>query len=286
MNEAVEAGVLYVVATPIGNRADISQRALAVLGGVDLIAAEDTRHSGRLLQHYHIERQILALHEHNERQRAAEVVTRLQQGQSVALISDAGTPLISDPGYHLVRLAREAGIKVVPVPGPNAMIAALSAAGLPSDRFIFEGFLPSKSAARQKRLQALADEPRTLIFYEAPHRLLETLGDMVAVFGAQRHVVLARELSKTFETIKGAPAGELLAWVGGDPDQQKGEMVLLVKGREATDSEEVSAEARRILKILLDELPLSQASALAAKITGSKKKPLYQLGLTLGSGNP
>lgn len=277
----VESGVLYVVATPIGNLADISQRALGVLEGVDLIAAEDTRHSGRLLQQYHITTKTLALHDHNERDRAPDVVARLSQGKSVALISDAGTPLISDPGFHLVRLAREAGIRVVPVPGPSAMLAALSAAGLPSDRFVFEGFLPSKGTARKKRLEAMAAESRTAIFYEAPHRLLDTLADMVAVFGAERHVVLARELTKTFETIKGDAVGALQQWVSADPNQEKGEIVLLVKGLEMGDSEEGLAEAQRVLTILMAELPLSQASALAAKITGTKKKPLYQLGLRL-----
>lgn len=281
MNESVEAGVLYVVATPIGNLADVSQRALDVLAGVDFIAAEDTRHSGRLLQHYQITTKTLALHDHNERDRAPDVVARLSRGKSIALISDAGTPLISDPGFHLVRLAREQGVRVVPIPGASAMVAALSAAGLPSDRFVFEGFLPSKGVARKKRLEALAPESRTTIFYEAPHRLLDTLTDMAAVFGEERHVVLAREITKTFETIKGDAVGVLRQWVSNDPNQQKGEIVLLVKGLEADDSEEVTAEAQRILKLLLAELPLSQASALAAKITGVRKKPLYQLGLRL-----
>jgi len=281
MNQLVEAGVLYVVATPVGNLADISQRALAVLAGVDLIAAEDTRHSGRLLQQYQITSKTLALHDHNERDRAPDVVARLTQGKSVALISDAGTPLISDPGFHLVRLARESGIKVVPVPGASAMVAALSVAGLPSDRFVFEGFLPSKGTARKKRLETMEAETRTLIFYEAPHRLLATLADMVSVFGTDRHVVLARELTKTFETIKGNNVAALLEWVSDDPDQQKGEMVLLVAGTSAKEDDAPDNEAQRILKILLDELPLSQASALAAKITGGKKKPLYQLGLSL-----
>lgn len=281
INESVKAGVLYVVATPIGNLADISQRALAVLAGVDLIAAEDTRHSGRLFQQYQITCKTLALHDHNERDRAPDVVARLAQGKSVALISDAGTPLISDPGFHLVRLARESGIDVVPVPGASAMVAALSVAGLPSDRFVFEGFLPSKSIARKKRLEAMSAETRTMIFYEAPHRLLDTLADMVAVFGAGHHVVLARELTKTFETIRGDAVAGLLEWARHDPDQQKGEIVLLVGGVSAVTSDAPDGEAQRILKILLDELPLSQASALAAKITGGKKKPLYQLGLSL-----
>lgn len=278
---AVESGTLYVVATPIGNLADVSQRALDVLAAVDFIAAEDTRHSGRLLQQYQITTKMLALHDHNERDRAPDVVERLLQGKSAALISDAGTPLVSDPGFHLVRLAREQGIKVVPIPGASAMLAALSVAGLPSDRFVFEGFLPSKGTARKKRLEAMAVESRTLIFYEAPHRLQDTLTDMVDVFGADRYVVLARELTKTFETIKGDAVGNLLSWAKNDPDQQKGEMVLLVKGLDSEVDNTNEQEAQRILKILIKELPLSQASALAAKITGTRKKPLYQFGLSL-----
>ncbi len=278
---SVDKGVLYVVATPIGNLADVSQRALEVLAAVDIIAAEDTRHSGRLLQQYQITSKTLALHDHNERDRAPDVIQRLAQGKSVALISAAGTPLISDPGFHLVRLAHEQGFKVVPVPGASAMLAALSVAGLPSDRFVFEGFLPSKSSARKKRLEDVAAESRTLIFYEAPHRLLDTLADMVDVFGADRYVVLARELTKTFETIKGDVVGDLLNWVNNDPNQQKGEMVLLVKGLESGVDDSSEQEAQRTLKILLAELPLSQASSLAAKITGTRKKPLYQFGLSL-----
>ena len=283
--EIIEPGTLYVVATPIGNLGDITQRALQVLAGVDIIAAEDTRHSARLLQQFQIATRTLALHDHNERDRAPDVLARLAQGKSVALISDAGTPLISDPGFHLVRLAREQGFKVVPIPGVSAMAAALSVAGLPSDRFVFEGFLPSKQTARRKRLEAMAVESRTLIFYEAPHRLLDTLTDMAEVFGADRYVVLARELTKTFETIKGDAVGPLLAWVRDDADQQKGEVVLLVHGQTIDSNSEKEAEARRILKILLEELPLSQASALAAKITGTRKKPLYQFGLSLTEQN-
>ena len=278
---AIEKGILYVVATPIGNLADISQRALEILAAVDIIAAEDTRHSGHLLQQFQITTKTLALHDHNERDRAPDVMQRLSQGKNVALISDAGTPLISDPGYHLVRLAHEQGFKVAPIPGASAMLAALSAAGLPSDRFVFEGFLPSKSLARKKRLEVLAVESRTLIFYEAPHRILETLTDMVDVFGADRYVILARELTKTFETIKGDVVADLLLWAKNDPDQQKGEMVLLVKGLETEANLSNEQEARRILKILLVDLSLSQASALAAKITGTRKKPLYQFGLSL-----
>lgn len=278
---AVEKGALYVVATPIGNLADMTERAIQVLSEVDVVAVEDTRHTSRLLQHYQIATPTLALHEHNERERAPGLVDRLLKGESVALVSDAGTPLVSDPGFHLVRLAREQGVRVVPVPGASAMLAALSVSGLPSDRFVFEGFLPAKGAARKKHLEALVREPRTLIFYEAPHRLLDTLSDMQDVFGEQRFVVLARELTKTFETIRGDNLKDLLEWIQSDVHQQKGEIVLLVHGFATEGGEDSEAEGRRVLKLLLEELPLSQASALAAKISGSKKKPLYQYGLTL-----
>ena len=277
----VEKGTLYVVATPIGNLGDITQRALEILTNVDVIAVEDTRHSGRLMQQFQIETPMVALHEHNERDQAPKLVERLSKGESLAMISDAGTPLVSDPGYHLVRLAREQGIRVVPIPGASAMLAALSVSGLPSDRFVFEGFLPSKSSARQKRLELLASDPRTLIFYEAPHRLLETLADMGEVLGQQRYVVLARELTKTFETIRGDTVENLLNWATSDVNQQKGEIVLLVHGKASVEDEEIEAEGKRVLSILLEELPLSQASALAAKITGNKKKTLYQFGLSL-----
>lgn len=278
----IKTGVLYVVATPIGNLEDITQRALAVLASVDAIAAEDTRHSSRLLKHYQIGTPMVAFHEHNEREQAPKLVDRIMKGESIALISDAGTPLVSDPGYHLVRLARNQDIKVVPIPGASAMLAALSVSGLPSDRFVFEGFLPSKSGARHKRLSALVDESRTLIFYEAPHRLLETLTDMGEAFGSQRYIVLARELTKTFETIRGDTIGGLVDWVANDSSQQKGEIVLLVHGKpveESSDQQEVLGQ--RILVVLLEELPLSQASALAAKISGAKKNGLYQYGLSL-----
>jgi 16S rRNA (cytidine1402-2'-O)-methyltransferase len=278
--DPTHAGVLYVVATPIGNLDDISARALRVLREVKLIAAEDTRHSQRLLQHFGIETPLAPCHEHNEREQGGRFITRLLDGDDVALISDAGTPLISDPGFHLVRQARAAGIRVVPVPGPSALIAALSAAGLPSDRFIFEGFLPAKAAARRARLEALREEPRTLIFYEAPHRLLESLEAMKDVFGAERPVVLARELTKTFETLKDLPLGELCAWVAADANQQRGECVLLVGGWQAPEGEEmVTAEALRILDLLLGELPLKRAAALAAEITGVRKNLLYQVAL-------
>ncbi len=276
----VVAGTLYVVATPIGNLDDISARALRILSEVALIAAEDTRHSIRLLQHFGIATPLAACHEHNERDQGGRFLAKLQAGEDVALISDAGTPLISDPGYHLVRAARAAGVRVVPVPGACALIAALSAAGLPSDRFSFEGFLPAKTVGRQARLQQVAEDSRTLIFYEAPHRILECLADMRDVFGADRPAVLGRELTKTFETLKGLPLGELHDWVAADSNQQRGECVVLVAGWQAPEGDEaVNGEALRVLDLLLGELPLKRAAALAAEITGVRKNLLYQVAL-------
>ncbi|UCL88236.1 16S rRNA (cytidine(1402)-2'-O)-methyltransferase [Pseudomonas sp. HS-18] len=273
-------GTLYVVATPIGNLDDISARALKVLADVALIAAEDTRHSVRLLQHFGIQTPLAACHEHNEREQGGRFLTKLQAGEDVALISDAGTPLISDPGYHLVRQARAAGIPVVPVPGACALIAALSAAGLPSDRFVFEGFLPAKAAGRRGRLEALVDEPRTLIFYEAPHRVLECIEDMVAIFGDERPALLARELTKAFETLKGLPLRELREFVASDSNQQRGECVLLVAGKPAPEGDEtVDAHTLRVLDLLLAEMPIKRAAALAAEITGARKNQLYQIAL-------
>tara|TARA_R110000850_G_scaffold102467_2_gene211672 strand:+ start:3035 stop:3886 length:852 start_codon:yes stop_codon:yes gene_type:complete len=277
---ATSTGSLFIVATPIGNLQDMTPRALEVLSRVGLIAAEDTRHSGRLLQHFGIATPTTACHDHNERDKSARLVERMLAGEDMALISDAGTPLISDPGYHLVRAAREAGVRVCPIPGPCALVAALSAAGLPSDRFAFEGFLPAKASGRRQRLQALAAEPRTWMLYEAPHRLLECLEDMRDILGPERQVVLARELTKTFETIRGAPVGELVEWVRSDSDQQRGECVLVVEAMPARDEEAgLDPEAERVLAVLLEELPVKQAAALAAKITGQKKNRLYQLAL-------
>ncbi|QUE76910.1 16S rRNA (cytidine(1402)-2'-O)-methyltransferase [Stutzerimonas stutzeri] len=277
-NSAV--GTLYVVATPIGNLEDVSARALRVLAEVALIAAEDTRHSARLLQHFGIATPLAACHEHNERDEGGRFIKRLLAGDDVALISDAGTPLISDPGYHLVRQARSAGIRVVPLPGACALIAALSAAGLPSDRFIFEGFLPAKQAARRARLELLREEPRTVIFYEAPHRILESLEDLEAVFGPERPAVLARELTKTFETLQGLPLGELRSWVAADSNQQRGECVLVVGGWQAPQGDDaIDQNARRVLRLLLAEMPVKRAAAVAAEITGIRKNLLYQLAL-------
>ena len=279
------SGTLYVVATPIGNLDDMSARALKVLSDGALIAAEDTRHSIRLMQHFGIGTPLAACHEHNEREEGSRFLAKLLAGEDVALISDAGTPLISDPGYHLVRQVRAAGIAVVPVPGPCALIAALSAAGLPSDRFIFEGFLPAKAVGRRARLEQVREEPRTLIFYEAPHRILECLEDMERVFGGARQALLARELTKTFETLKGLALSELRAFVEADSNQQRGECVVLVAGWTAPEAEEaVSTEVMRVLDLLLAELPLKRAAALAAEITGVRKNLLYQVALEKQKG--
>lgn len=275
------AGTLYVVATPIGNLEDMTPRAVRTLSEADLIAAEDTRHSGRLLRHFGISTRTEAIHEHNERSQVPRLVEFLKGGKSIAFITDAGTPLVSDPGFHLVRAVRQAGIRVVPVPGACAAIAALSVAGLPSDRFVFEGFPPAKSAARRAVFEKLREEGRTLIFYESPHRILESLKDMSEVFGPGREAMLARELTKQFETLRAGGLEELLEWVGRDADQQLGEFVILIHGVPRAEREAVDEEAGRVLKILLDELPVSQAAALAARITGLKKNKLYEYALTL-----
>lgn len=274
----ISASTLYVVPTPIGNLGDITHRALEVLKSVDLIAAEDTRHTGLLLQHFAINARLFALHDHNEQQKADQLLAKLQEGQSIALVSDAGTPLINDPGYHLVRRCREAGIRVVPLPGACAATTALCAAGVASDRFCYEGFLPAKTKGRKDTLMALAEEPRTLIFYESTHRLLESLQDMVTVWGPQRYVVLARELTKTWESIHGAPVGELLAWVQEDEVRRRGEMVLIVEGHKAQE-DALPLEALRTLALLQKELPLKKAAALAAEIHGVKKNALYKYAL-------
>ena len=268
------AGTLHVVATPIGNLADLSPRALDTLRAVDAICAEDTRHTRHLLAHFGIEKPLLALHEHNEAEVAGRLVARLAAGDSLALVSDAGTPLVSDPGYRLVRAAREAGIRVSPVPGPSAIIAALSVAGLPSDRFAFEGFLPAKSGARRERLAALAGETRTLVFYESSHRIAEALADARAAFGDDRRAVLARELTKLFETVLDGGLSELQARVEADPNQRKGEFVLLVQGA-GEDADARIAEGRRVYALLAAELKPSLAAKLAAEITGAPRKALY-----------
>lgn len=271
---------LYIVATPIGNLGDFSARAIETLQNVDQIAAEDTRHSRKLLNHFNITTPLLSLHEHNETARSKFLLECLKKNQSIALISDAGTPLISDPGYCLVKLACEQGIPIIPIPGPCALITALSASGLVCDQFIFEGFLPGKSVSRQKELKNLLYETRTLIFYEAPHRIQELIDDMLTVFGPLRYVVLARELTKTYETIYGNNLEQLKIWLNQDKNQQRGEFVVLVKGAKlsATHSE---IETKRILQLLLNDLPIKQATSLAAKITHEKKNKLYALALAL-----
>ncbi len=275
-NVILEKGALYVVATPIGNLGDLSHRAIEVLHGVTVIAAEDTRHTRRLLQQYEISTDCLALHEHNESKVTASLLLRMQQGDSIALVSDAGTPLLSDPGYHLVREATTVGLRVIPVPGPSAIMAALSAAGLPTDRFCFEGFLPNKSVARCRRLEALRQVPVTLVFFEAPHRILATLADMRSIFGADRQAVMARELTKTFETFLRGSLEEIYQQVNGDQNQQKGEIVMLVHGARPVERSELDPETERVLNTLLRDLPVKQAAALTAEITGVKKNLLYQ----------
>lgn len=274
-----EVPTLYIVPTPIGNLGDITQRAIEVLSNVDLIAAEDTRHTGKLLSHFNIQTKTYALHDHNEQQKAQVLVDKLLAGHSIALVSDAGTPLISDPGYHLVTQCRQAGVKVVPLPGACAVITALSASGLPSDRFSFEGFLPAKSKGRKDKFLEIAKVERTCVFYESPHRILDSLADMLDILGPEREVVLARELTKTFETIQGMPLGELVEWVKADENQQRGEMALLIHGYRSNEEETLPEEATRTLAILTKELPLKKAAALAAEIYNLKKNALYKWGL-------
>jgi 16S rRNA (cytidine1402-2'-O)-methyltransferase len=276
----VESGTLYIVATPIGNLTDISQRALDVLTHVDIIACEDTRHTQRLLSTYSIKNKTLSLHDHNERQRQDYVATLLQEGKSIALVSDAGTPLISDPGFHLVRHCRQLNLKVSPIPGACAAIAALSVAGLPTDRFSFEGFLPSKTGARQATLANLLEEPRTMVFYDAPRRAIDTVEDIVKVLGGDRLVVISRELTKTFETIHSDTAENLLAWLNEDPNQLKGEMVLIIEGNKI-DPNAIPAKAIDTLKLLLEEMKPKKACAITAEIYGVKKNALYEIALSL-----
>ncbi len=268
------AGTLFIVATPIGNLADLSPRALETLRQVAAVCAEDTRRSGQLLAHFGVERPLIALHEHNEDALAQRIVARLQAGESLALVSDAGTPLVSDPGYRVVRAARAAGIPVSPVPGACAAIAALSVAGLPSDRFVFEGFLPAKASARRDHLAALAGESRTLVFYESSHRIAESLADMRAAFGDERPAVLARELTKLFETVLDGNLRELLRRVETDDNQRKGEFVVIVQGA-GEDADAQIAEGRRVYALLNAHLPPSAAAKLAAEITGAPRKALY-----------
>ena len=270
---------LYIVATPIGNLGDISFRAVEILKNVDIIAAEDTRHSARLMQHLDIGTPMMAYHDHSSDFQIDKMLTALGEGKSIALISDAGTPLISDPGFRLVHCVREKGFAVVPVPGACAVIAALCASGLPSDRFSFEGFSPAKSAARRTIYENVKLDARTLIYYESPHRILDALEDMLCVFGDQRRIVLAREITKTYETFLDGYIGDVLDKLRADQNQQRGEMVILIAGYDAPKQADISPQTEQMMRILLDELPVKQAASLAAKITGDKKNKLYQWAL-------
>ncbi|WP_440996885.1 16S rRNA (cytidine(1402)-2'-O)-methyltransferase [Arhodomonas sp. SL1] len=269
------SGRLYVVATPIGNLGDITGRAVETLGAVARIAAEDTRHTARLLSHLGIRRPLISLHEHNEPARIERIAAALAAGEDVALVSDAGTPLISDPGFRLVRTLRERGYPVVPIPGPSSIIAALSVAGLPSDRFVYEGFLPAKATARRRRLEALAAETRTLVLLEAAHRIEYALADLAAVFGAERECCLARELTKRFETVRLGTLGELAAWVADDPEQRRGELVLVVRGAETVIAE-TTVSTTRLLEALVAEMPPRRAARLVARLTGESANQLYR----------
>jgi 16S rRNA (cytidine1402-2'-O)-methyltransferase len=271
---ATKPGTLYVVATPIGNLGDLSQRAREVLAAVDAICAEDTRHTQPLLTAFGIDKPLVALHEHNEAEQAGKLVARLQAGQSLALVSDAGTPLVSDPGYRFVREVRAAGLSVSPIPGACAAIAALSVAGIPSDRFCFEGFLPAKASARRERLQALARETRTLVFYESSHRIEESLVDFIGAFGAEREAIVGRELTKLFETVIGDTLATILEKVRADENQRKGEFVLVVRGCE-DDAAAILVEGKRLYAKLAEHLSPSQAAKLAAELSGASRKALY-----------
>ncbi len=274
----MKQGVLYIIATPIGNLSDISQRAIDVLANVDLIAAEDTRHSRHLLSHFQIATPLVAYHDHNEQSQTPQLVEKLQSGLSIALISDAGTPLLSDPGYRLVKAAHDQRIRVSPIPGACAAIAALSASGLATDQFCFAGFPPARTAARRQFYEVFKQQPQSVIFYESSHRILDSLRDLCAVVGEQREVLLARELTKTFETLRRSPLGELVDWVAGDENQRKGEFVLIQAAADAQPDEH-RVQVETVLDVLMSELPLKQASALTARITGAKKNQVYKMAL-------
>jgi 16S rRNA (cytidine1402-2'-O)-methyltransferase len=272
---------LYVVATPIGNLRDVSLRALDILKSVDVVAAEDTRVTARLLNHYGIAKKMIALHEHNEKRVVPQVLALLAAGRSAALVSDAGTPAISDPGAQLVAAAIDAGFRVTPIPGANAAVTALSAAGLAAPHFLFYGFLPARAAERKRELAELRGLPYALVFYEAPHRVADCIGDLHAAFGDARRIVIARELTKMFETIHACPLAEAAAWIEDNADRRKGEFVLILEGQPVSRSGDDQARTQKVLEILLAEVPLKQAVALATKITGGKKNELYELALKL-----
>jgi 16S rRNA (cytidine1402-2'-O)-methyltransferase len=276
----MQVGTFYVVATPIGNLADLTERAKQVLTSVDVIACEDTRHTAKLLQHLGLRKPLLSVHEHNERERVEQIARHLEQGQSMALVSDAGTPLISDPGYPLVQALRARGLHVSPVPGVSAIITALSAAGLPTDRFTFEGFLPHKSGAKREKLLAQEQEARTLVYYESKHRILDTLEVMAEVFGAERQACVARELTKTFETFYHGTLPDILSQLQADADQQKGEFVVMIAGNpDPAPASEV--DSNKLFRLLLAELPPKKAAAIIADLTGENKKELYQKALEM-----
>ncbi|MEZ0318176.1 MAG: 16S rRNA (cytidine(1402)-2'-O)-methyltransferase [Methylophilaceae bacterium] len=270
-----------MVATPIGNLQDITLRALDILRSVDAIAAEDTRHTSHLLSHFAIQKKLIAVHEHNEHKSAEILLARLQAGESIALVTDAGTPGISDPGAIVVDVLRDAGVHVVPIPGASAVIAALSASGITATGFSFIGFLPASGAQRRKTLEVLKAHTDTLVFYEAPHRIVECVADLATVLGSERRITIARELTKTFETFHRCALGEAQAWLESDSNQQRGEFVLLVEAAPAKEESAISDETVRILKLLLADMPLKQAVKLAAEITGVKKNLIYEFALKL-----
>jgi 16S rRNA (cytidine1402-2'-O)-methyltransferase len=277
-------GILYVVATPIGNLGDITLRALEVLKNVDAIAAEDTRHTSGLLAHFGISKKLIAVHQHNEQQSADALIASLQEGDSIALVTDAGTPAVSDPGAIVVAAVRAAGLKVVPIPGASALTAALSASGISENGFTFIGFLPASSGGRKKAMQALLAHPYTLAFYEAPHRIIEFMESALEVFGAERRLFVARELTKTFETFFSGTTSDAKKWLLSDANQQRGEFVILLESMPDNAIEGINEGEERVLKMLLAELPLKQAVKLAAEITGAKKNMLYDFALELKSG--
>ncbi|MDI1309817.1 MAG: 16S rRNA (cytidine(1402)-2'-O)-methyltransferase [Methylotenera sp.] len=281
MSAVTLVGTLYVVATPIGNLGDMTIRGLETLKTVDAIAAEDTRHTSGLLSHFGISKKLIAVHEHNEHQSAEKLLTQLKAGENIALVTDAGTPGISDPGAVVVNLVRQAGVKVVPIPGASAVIAALSASGITQNGFHFHGFLPASGAARRKVLESLKSQTVTLVFYEAPHRIVECVEDLANVLGNERRLTFARELTKTFETFYTCAAGDASAWLQADTNQQRGEFVLLVEAAAVKESEEIPEETVRVLKLLLADLPLKQAVKLATEITHEKKNVLYEFALKL-----
>ena len=280
--ESVQERTLYVVATPIGNLADISHRALSVLSGVDLIAAEDTRHTRKLLTHFSLDKPLISLHEHNEREKTSVLIEKLMSGQSIALVSDAGTPLISDPGYPLVNACRQQDLSVVPIPGPSAIISALSVSGLPTDSFRFCGFPPRQSGKRKDFYKEFIKDSATLVFYESSHRIKESLADCLTVFGKDREAVIARELTKMFETVLTGTFETLCEQLSNDDNQSKGEFVVMVKGQVRDESAtSTSIDVETLLEALLEELPVKKAAALTAKLTGKKKNDLYQQALAL-----